>query len=192
MQVRAQLAKHLRSFGRQDGAGAGASTRAGGSRGSGGDGDGGATGTADAIRRALVRGYFANAARQEAGGHYSSILRAAPLRLHPSSTLYRAPPPWILYHETVFGKHELVLSATKVEEAWLAELAPHFYVREAPRTAGAPRPSAGSTSTMAEVVAPRAPAPAGAKRSADAAGLDDHASQGGFAAVLGGMLSGQF
>ena len=200
-QVRQQLAKHLRSFGdrvpgtahdRQEGASASASGRGGG----GGGGGGGPTGT-DAIRRALVRGYFANAAQQEVGGHYSGILRAAPLRLHPNSTLYRAPPACLLFHETVFGKHELILSATKVDEAWLAELAPHFYVREAPgmapRTSGAPRPSmGGSTSTMGEVAAAAVPSHLAAKRSADAAGLDHHESKRGFAEVLGGMLGGQF
>ena len=198
-QVRQQLAKHLRSFGdrvpgtapgRQEGASASGS-------GSGGGGSGGGTTGTDAIRRALVRGYFANAAQQEVGGHYSGILRAAPLRLHPNSTLYRAPPAWLLFHETVFGKHELILSATKVDEAWLAELAPHFYMREAPgmetRTSGAPRPSVGgSTSTMGEVAAAAVPTHLAAKRSADAAGLDHHESKRGFAEVLGGMLGGQF
>eukprot|EP00665_Eupelagonemidae_sp_cell47_P009519 gene9520-4414_t len=89
---------------------------------------GGSTGT-DAVRRAIVGRFFANAARQESGGDYTSVLRGAPLKLHPNSVLWAAPPAWIVYHENVLTKHEMVLSATSVEEEWLVELAPHFYER---------------------------------------------------------------
>lgn len=106
--MRRQLGRHLRSFGDD------AVAASGGKRGKGGGGAGGDVSGTDALRRALVRGYFANAARHEGNGHYTSILRGAPLRLHPHCTLYRAPPAWLLFHETVYGKHELILSATKV------------------------------------------------------------------------------
>ena len=148
-------------------------------------------------RRALVRGYFACAASHQGGGVYTGLLRGAPLRLHPNSVLYRAPPEWLLFHETVSTKHELMLSVTKVEERWLSELAPHFYTRER-ASAGAPRPVAGAT--MGE-------AAAGAKRRASEAGLGDGSGDGtgnlpagrrgamvsqSFAAMLGDSLAGRF
>ena len=117
--MRSQLARHVRAYGM------------GRLKASDHPSLGGTTGT-DAVRRAIVRGYFANAARQEAPGHYTSVLRGAQLRLNPNSTLYKVPPPWLVFHETVLTTHESILGATTVQEAWLAELAPHFYTREEP------------------------------------------------------------
>ena len=103
-QVRAQLSKHLNAHAKRSEA----TTRAGG-------GGGGTSGT-DHIRRALVRGYFANAARHEGGGYYVSVLRGASLKLHPNCTLYAAPPEWLVFHETTYTSMELILSATKVRD----------------------------------------------------------------------------
>ena len=183
VQVRAQLAKHLKSQAHRRADSVAALTTDATSR--GGGGSGGTTGT-DSLRRALVRGFFANAAEHTGGGHYRSVLRGASLRLHPNSVLFGAPPDWLVFHETVFTKHELILSATKVDQIWLTELAPHFYVREqqqqpAPRPAGA---------TMGEA------ARGSVKRSADAAALggrdEPPPGAGGFAALLGGSLAGHF
>ena len=44
--------------------------------------------------------------------------------------MWQAPPDWIVVHESTHAAVELVLCATKVDEAWLVELAPHFYTRE--------------------------------------------------------------
>eukprot|EP00965_Chrysotila_dentata_P238992 6202839-Pleurochrysis_carterae.AAC.1 len=75
---------------------------------------GGTTGT-NALRRAIVAGFFANAAIQKAGGHYTTARRAAPMELHPNSVLYRAPPEVIVFHETLFTtEREHIMSATKV------------------------------------------------------------------------------
>jgi hypothetical protein len=144
--VRRQLSKHLDAHRKraaqaegQPAAGKASSARAA---------DGGTSGT-DALRRALVQGYFANAARHEGGGHYSGVLRGSELKLHSNSTLYQAPPDWIVFHETTYTTVELVLSATKVSEQWLAELAPHFYQRKE----GGPRRAADPTATMGDAAA---------------------------------------
>ena len=92
-----------------------------------------------ALCRALVSGYFANAARHEGGGMYRSVLRRSLLKLHALSVLNEEPPEWICFHETTHsGAMELILSATKVEERWLVELAPHFFSRKA---AAKPQPA---------------------------------------------------
>ena len=88
---------------------------------------GGTTGT-DAVRRAIVGGFFANAAQLEAGGRYRTSHRQAELHLHPNSVLFRVPPASIVFHETVMGSQRMsVLSATKVEPQWCAEIAADFF-----------------------------------------------------------------
>jgi hypothetical protein len=62
------------------------------------------------------------------GGGYRAVQREACLALHPNSVLFRAPPDWIVFHETVLTTtQEHVLAATRVEGGWLSELAPHFF-----------------------------------------------------------------
>ena len=91
---------------------------------------GGTTAT-NAICRAVARGYFASAAEKQSvagGGGYRAVQREACLALHPNSVLFRAPPDWIVFHETVLTTtQEHVLAATRVEGGWLSELAPHFF-----------------------------------------------------------------
>ena len=115
--VRSQLERHMRSFGI-----ASDSARSRPDL-------GGLTGT-DGIRRALLRGLFANAAEHMGGGHYRAVRREAALVLHPNSVLFKAPPQWLVFHETVTTEKEHILGATKVEKEWLTTLAPHFYMLE--------------------------------------------------------------
>ncbi|EOD17439.1 hypothetical protein EMIHUDRAFT_210154 [Emiliania huxleyi CCMP1516] len=80
------------------------------------------TGT-DGVRRAIVRGYFVSAAQVVTGGEYAATHTGAALSLNPNSALWRAPPEWIVFHETAFtAEKEYVLSATKIEREWLTEL----------------------------------------------------------------------
>ena len=183
-QVRHQLKRHLAGHERLGKAAGG---------GDAGAESGGAYDGADAIRRALVRGFFANAAQQVSGGVYRSVLRGASLRLHPNSVLYSAPPEWVLFHETVHGKYELMLSATKIEEDWLSELAPHYYVREKTR-----RPDAQpSGSTMGQAAGTKRPAALAGVCTADGAEEGGRGAAtrlgaqapGGFAAMLGESLA---
>ena len=186
-QVRRQLTKHLAAHAKR----AAEAAKLAGAKveEAKADASGGTTGT-DALRRALVRGYFASAARHDGGGHYTSILHGSPIKLHPSCVLYGAPPDWIVVHESTHAAVELVLSATKVDEAWLVELAPHFYARE-----DAPNARGGvAQTTMGDAAgAGKAPHVRGVKhgREADeargAAGSAE-AEGGGVAALLGDSL----
>jgi len=96
---------------------------------------GGTSGT-DAIRRAIVGGYFANAAQHTGGGHYTAAHRQAPLQIHQNSVLWKAPAECVVFHETVYtAEREHLMSATKIEPSWLHELAPHFYEDGGPPSA---------------------------------------------------------
>ena len=132
-QVRSQLERHTRRFGI-----ASESAHANPSL-------GGITGT-DAIRRALVRGLFANAAEHTGRGHYTAVRRGAALVVHPNSVLFKAPPAWVVFHETVHTDKEFMLGATKVEREWLTDLAPHFYALEQ----RAPAPKRGLATTFVD------------------------------------------
>ena len=227
-QVRRQLEKHLRAFDREEqareqerrereraGRASAADARSrshsdasrpsaregvgslGGS-GSGGTGTTGTTGT-EGLRRALVRGYFASAARHEGGGAYRSVLRQSMLKLHVSSALFGAPPDWVVVHDTTYsGGVELILSATKIEEAWLPQLAPHFYdvQRHSQRaTRGAqPGPTAPPPQRVGTEPARSLGAAGGAgkrPRSSEAQDMEPSGQDGaarGFAASLGESL----
>ena len=183
-EVRQQLGKHLAAHHRraaeaEGGAGGGAAAESRSKR----------RREAEAARLARTRSgararwrlLCFSGARHDGGGYYTSILRGSPLKLHPNSVLYGAPADWVLLHEMTYTTVELILSATKVNEEWLAELAPHFYAREEGakpaaadglRMEGAP----GSKRPREEPESgPPAPAPAPA---------------GGVAAMLGESLFG--
>eukprot|EP00124_Ichthyophonus_hoferi_P002617 Ihof_evm5s186 gene=Ihof_evmTU5s186 len=52
------------------------------------------------IRKCLVSGFFANAARLCADGMYVTLRGSQKLSIHPSSILYRSsPPPWVVFYE---------------------------------------------------------------------------------------------
>lgn len=52
-----------------------------------------------AIRRCLVSGYFAHAAKVQPDGSYRSVRENVQLHIHPSSVLYTRTPKWVIYHE---------------------------------------------------------------------------------------------
>ena len=96
------------------------------------------------IRRAIAAGFFANAAALApyGGGADGSVFhslrattaraRARELRVHPSSALFHARPPCVVYCAAVRTDREYMRDVTVVDPSWLTELAPHFY--EARRT----------------------------------------------------------
>ncbi|KAF8976361.1 hypothetical protein BGZ46_008324 [Entomortierella lignicola] len=93
------------------------------------------------IRKCLVSGYFAQAARIAPDGTHwisvrevpaaRSIQAPAPTKLwmHPTSILFKQAPKWVIFHEIVEtsqGK-AYIREVTSVEPEWLEELAPHYY-----------------------------------------------------------------
>lgn len=189
MEVRHQLGKHLDAHRKRVAEAAARGESGGGTSSGGGAASGGGTTGTDAIRRALVKGFFANAARHDGGGHYTSVLRGVALKLHANSVLFAAPPDWLVFHETTYTTLELILTATKVNESWLSELAPHFYQHEersarpaaALVTMGAA--AAGEDATLTGGKRPRAP-----DDPEEEVPLTSRGASGSVAAMLGDSL----
>ncbi|KAK0532280.1 hypothetical protein OC834_002666 [Tilletia horrida] len=87
-------------------------------------------GDAGRLRRCLVSGYFKNAAKMLPDGSYRSVRENAVLHVHPSSVLFTRVPStkWVIFHEVVETTKRFMRDVTVIEEDWLPELAPHFYV----------------------------------------------------------------
>ena len=62
--------------------------------------------------------------------HPTKLIRVRKARRARAQELFKAPPQWLVFHETVTTEKEHILGATKVEKEWLTTLAPHFYMLE--------------------------------------------------------------
>ena len=101
------------------------------------------------ISKALVAGFFANAARLSKGGDsYRTVKNGSTVWLHPSSTLAvesarggdgkaggsggggAGKPKWVMYFELVLTSKEFMRSCMPVQPEWLNEQAPHYYERK--------------------------------------------------------------
>ena len=81
----------------------------------------------DQVRRAIVAGYFTNAAKKDPQEGYKTMVEGNPVYIHPSSALFNKNPEWLIYHELVLTSKEYMRQVMAVEPRWLVELAPRFY-----------------------------------------------------------------
>ncbi|RLN69110.1 hypothetical protein BBP00_00000552 [Phytophthora kernoviae] len=81
------------------------------------------------VRKCLVSGYFANAAKLHADGVYRTLRDQRPVQLHPTSVYYHMGtlPDWIVFHQSVLTTEEFVRDVSKIDPRWLVDLAPDFY-----------------------------------------------------------------
>eukprot|EP00002_Diphylleia_rotans_P021255 TRINITY_DN413_c0_g1_i4.p1 TRINITY_DN413_c0_g1~~TRINITY_DN413_c0_g1_i4.p1 ORF type:complete len:135 (-),score=28.20 TRINITY_DN413_c0_g1_i4:45-449(-) len=92
-----------------------------------------AQGDHEKIRRCIVSGFFANAAKLAPDGSYRTIKDNYPVNIHPNSVLFRgAPPPVVIFHENVVTTKEFMREVSVIDQKWLIELAPHFYEYQRP------------------------------------------------------------
>ncbi|KAG7397116.1 ATPdependent RNA helicase [Phytophthora boehmeriae] len=95
------------------------------------DGDGGEEGKecSATVRKCLVSGYFANAARLHADGVYRTLRDQRSVQLHPTCVYYHMGtlPDWIVFHQSVLTTEEFVRDVSKIDPRWLVDLAPDFY-----------------------------------------------------------------
>jgi pre-mRNA-splicing factor ATP-dependent RNA helicase DHX15/PRP43 len=80
-----------------------------------------------AIRRALLAGFFMQAARLERpNGTYKTVKDEQIVRLHPSTVLSHYPV-WVTYNEFVLTSQHYVRTVTSIDPEWLLELSPEYY-----------------------------------------------------------------
>ena len=82
------------------------------------------------IRRALVSGLFPHAARRQHNGSYRVIATGLEVKLHPSSVLHGRAPECVVFNEVIKTTRQYVRGITKIESAWLPELAPFFFANK--------------------------------------------------------------
>ncbi|CAG8652276.1 2731_t:CDS:10, partial [Ambispora leptoticha] len=75
------------------------------------------------IRKCLVSGYFANAAKMMPDGTFRTIRDNVELHVHPSSVLFTRAVEWVIFHEVVETTKPFMRDLTVIDPAWLAELA---------------------------------------------------------------------
>ncbi len=80
------------------------------------------------IIKSICEGYFLNAARlKQSLDSYTTIKHGASVYIHPSSSIFKEYPPFVIYHELVLTAKEYIRQVTAVEPSWLLMSAPHYY-----------------------------------------------------------------
>eukprot|EP01125_Pyxidicula_operculata_P020975 TRINITY_DN78_c0_g1_i1.p1 TRINITY_DN78_c0_g1~~TRINITY_DN78_c0_g1_i1.p1 ORF type:complete len:703 (+),score=140.58 TRINITY_DN78_c0_g1_i1:69-2177(+) len=86
-----------------------------------------AKGEAEPIVKCILSAYFHNAAQLQPDATYKTLRSNYKLSIHPSSVLFRNPPPWLIFHEVIVTNKEFMRDCTAIQSEWLEEVAPHFY-----------------------------------------------------------------
>merc|ERR1712032_438798 len=79
------------------------------------------------IRKAVASGFFYNSSKLNKDGNYKTIKNMHTVHFHPSSSLYKDTPRWIIYHELVFTTKEYMRDIIEIKPEWLQEVAPHYF-----------------------------------------------------------------
>ncbi len=88
-----------------------------------------ATDPADALHRALLTGLLSKVGRWHPEQRVYIGARQTRFALHPSSSLARKPPAWLMAFELVETTQLFARMAAKIEPEWLLEAAPHVLKR---------------------------------------------------------------
>ncbi|KAF9927073.1 Cyclin-dependent kinase catalytic subunit, partial [Modicella reniformis] len=74
------------------------------------------------IRKAITSGFFYNAAKlNKSGDSYKTIKSSQTVMIHPSSSLYKVNPRWVVYFELVLTSKEFMRVVMEIESEWLKE-----------------------------------------------------------------------
>jgi len=79
------------------------------------------------IRKSIVSGFFAKAARKDPQEGYKTLVEGTPVYIHPGSALFQRNPDWVVYHELVQTSKEYMREVTAIDPKWLVEFAGKFY-----------------------------------------------------------------
>ena len=81
----------------------------------------------DNIRKAIISGFFFNAACLNKDGIYRTIKNPHVVNIHPTSVLFKENPRYIVYHELVYTTKEYMRYCIEVKAEWLLEIAPFYF-----------------------------------------------------------------
>eukprot|EP00252_Welwitschia_mirabilis_P004082 TRINITY_DN14270_c0_g2_i1.p1 TRINITY_DN14270_c0_g2~~TRINITY_DN14270_c0_g2_i1.p1 ORF type:complete len:1044 (-),score=237.61 TRINITY_DN14270_c0_g2_i1:18-3149(-) len=81
----------------------------------------------EAIKKAIVSGYFYHTAMLQKNGSYRTIKNPQTVHIHPSSGLAQVLPRWVVYFELVYTTKEYMRQVIEIKSEWLVEIAPHYY-----------------------------------------------------------------
>ncbi|KAH7088794.1 P-loop containing nucleoside triphosphate hydrolase protein [Paraphoma chrysanthemicola] len=80
------------------------------------------------VRRCLVMGFFAHAARMKSDGSFTTVDGKTVLWAHPSSVFFHRKAEWVVYTEIMETKGKIYIrDLSAVEMDWLVEVAPEYY-----------------------------------------------------------------
>jgi pre-mRNA-splicing factor ATP-dependent RNA helicase DHX16 len=79
------------------------------------------------VRKAIASGFFYNCAKLSKDGSYKTVKNSHTVHIHPSSSLFKETPRWVIYHELVFTTKEYIREIIEINPEWLMEVAPHYY-----------------------------------------------------------------
>jgi ATP-dependent RNA helicase DDX35 len=88
----------------------------------------GGTPIAERVRRCLVTGFFAHAARMKADGSFATVDGKTTLWAHPTSVFFNRKVDWVIYTEIMEMKGKIYIrDLSMVDMDWLTEYAPEYY-----------------------------------------------------------------
>merc|ERR1719461_743963 len=84
------------------------------------------------VQRAIVSGYFVQAAKKDPQEGYKTLVEGQPAYIHPSSALFNHQPEWLIFHKLVLTSKEYMRECLVIKPQWLTLLAPRFFRKAAP------------------------------------------------------------
>ena len=82
----------------------------------------------DAVMKAMITGYFANAAQRTPDGAYKTLLSNQKVHIHPASVLFKKKPETVIFTELVQTSKLYARNVGVIDAGWLPELLPDLFV----------------------------------------------------------------
>ncbi|KAI5080413.1 hypothetical protein GOP47_0003596 [Adiantum capillus-veneris] len=80
------------------------------------------------FRRCLTAAFFLNTARRQPDGSYRAMSSGQTVFVHPSSVLFGKKPDCLIFNELVCTTRHYIRNVTRIDSAWLPELASQYFV----------------------------------------------------------------
>lgn len=81
------------------------------------------------VLKAVLSGFVQNVAFLLPDGSYRTVVNNQTVSIHPSSQLHGKKAPCIAYNELLYTNRQYMRTVSRIESAWLVEVAPDYYGR---------------------------------------------------------------